>query len=102
MEVIIPLEAKAERNKGENDLLELNKKLIEVSKSNERSATTMMETALVMGIVLSLFGAYNWYEKIHKRDEKLAQLQIEKLEAEVAKIRAELANLNSNSPESRA
>ena len=34
-EVVIPVEAKAQRSKVEDDMLAMNKKLIEVTKSNE-------------------------------------------------------------------
>jgi uncharacterized membrane protein YidH (DUF202 family) len=102
MEVIIPLEAQAERSKVDDNRLELNQKLLDVTKENERAAKIGIEIILGIGTALSIFGAYNWYEKIHKRDDKLAQLQIEKLEAEVVKLRNELTNSNPSSSESNA
>jgi uncharacterized protein HemX len=102
MEVIIPLEAKAERTKVEDNLLELNQKLVDVTKENQKAATIAIEIVLGIGIGLSIVGAYYWHEKIHKRDDKLAQLQIEKLEAEVAKLRNELSNSNPSSSASGA
>jgi len=98
MEVIIPLEANAQRSKADNDLIELNKTLIEVSKSNEKMAEIIIGVVLGTGIALSAVGAYKWYEKIQKRDDKLAQLQIDKLEVEVAKLRTELAISIVSSP----
>lgn len=91
MEVIIPLEAKVQRNKADDDLLELNKKLLEIAQSNEKAANTGVSAILGIGITLSALGVFLWYVKIQLRDDKLAQLQIEKLEAEVSKLRAEIA-----------
>ena len=102
MEVIIPLEANAQRSKADNDLIEFNKKLIEVSMSNEGAAKYLIAAVLGIGIALSVVGAYAWHEKIQKRDDKLAQLQIDKLEAEVMKLRTELAtSIPSSSREYR-
>lgn len=104
MEVIIPLEDKAERSKAENNLLELNNKLIEIVKSNEKTAADVLGSVIGIGIVLSAYGAWNWRQKIQTRDDKIAELQIDKLKAEVDKLRAEIANANrhSNTNESEA
>lgn len=90
-ETIIPLEAKAQRSKAEDDLLAMNKKLIEVTKSNEESAGIIIIVILAVGISLSVFGAHMWYSTIQKRDNRLAALQQEKLELEIEKLRSELA-----------
>lgn len=89
-EVIIPLEAKADRSKIENDLLALNQRLIEVTKSNEKSASTAIGIVLGFGLLLSAYGAKKWHQVIQTRDDKLADLQLRKLEAEVAKLEAEV------------
>ena len=102
MEVILPLEANAQRSKADNDLIEFNKKLIEVSMSNEGAAKYIISAALGIGIALSVVGALAWHEKIQKRDDILAQLQIDKLEAEVAKLRTELTTSIPSSPVSAA
>lgn len=91
MEIIIPLEAKTQRNKAEDDLLLLNKKLVEVAKSNEGAANAAISAVLSIGLILSAFGAYQWHVKIQLRDDQLAHLQMEKLAAEIAKIRREIA-----------
>jgi hypothetical protein len=98
--VVIPLEGNAQRSKADNDLLELNKKLIEISVTNEKTAKIIIGSALGFGICLSAFGAYKWHEKIQKRDDKLAQLQIDKLEVEVTKLRIEVAASMSSLPAS--
>lgn len=98
MEVIIPLEAKATRSKAEEDLLEMNKKLLDVTKSNEKSANFGVSVILGFGIALSVLGALRWYGKIQLRDDKLAQLQIEKLEAEISKLRAEVTSERNSDP----
>ena len=83
LEVTITLEGKAERTKAESDLLELNRRLLEVTKSNERTASTVLGVVLGAGLLLSAVGAFHWYQKIQRRDDKLAELQIAKLEAEL-------------------
>lgn len=98
MEVIIPLEAKAERGKAEDELLTLNKKLIEVAQSNEKAATDAISAVLGVGIALSVFGAHKWHVKIQLRDDRLAQLQIEKLEVEISKLRAEIQSSKAARP----
>lgn len=90
-ETIIPLEAKAQRTKAEDDLLAMNKKLIEVTKSNEEVAGIIIIVILAVGISLSIAGAQMWYSTIQKRDDRLAALQQEKLEIEIEKLRSELA-----------
>lgn len=90
-EVIISLEANAQRSKADEDRLELNKKLLEIAKSNESFANNMVFAAMVVGIVLSWFGFQLWYDRIQKRDDAVAQLQREKLELEIAKLRKDIA-----------
>ena len=94
-EVVISLEAKELRNKGEENILALNKKLIDVSKVNENFANSVIGSVLAVGILLSFFGARQWYQKIQHRDDILAQLQLEKLEVEIQKIRMELGKEKS-------
>jgi len=101
-EIIIPIEAKAERTKAEENLLAMNKKLIEVTKSNEDFAGTVMIVVLAFGISLSLYGAHLWYNTIQKRDDKLAALQLEKLEVEIAQLRSEVAMSANKSGEPSA
>jgi len=88
MEIIIPLEAMVQRSKADNDLLELNKNLLAVTKENETVANKGVGVILGAGILLNLLGVFLWYRKIQLRDDKLAQLQIMKLEAEVSKLQA--------------
>lgn len=90
-EVIILLEANAQRSKADDDRLELNKKLLEIAKSNESFANNLIFSAMLVGAVLSCFGFQLWYERIQKRDDAVAQLQREKLELEVAKLKEGLA-----------
>ena len=100
-EVVIPLEAKADRSKIENDLLALNQRLIEVTKSNEKSANTAIGIVLGIGLLLSAYGALKWHQVIQSRDDK-SYLQLRKLEAEVAKLEADVqpsqADRTSNMP----
>lgn len=90
-EVIISLEANAQRSKADGDRLELNKRLLDIAKSNEGVANNFIILSMIFGIILSWFGFQLWYERIQKRDDAVAQLQLEKLELEVAKLRESLA-----------
>lgn len=99
MEVIIPLEGKVQRIKSEEDMLELNKKLLEVTQANEKTASAMVGIVISIGIILSVYGASRWYGQIQLRDDKLANLQIEKLEAEISKLRAEALKVSAASME---
>jgi hypothetical protein len=92
-ETVIPLDAKEHRSKSEDDLLALNKKLIEVTKSNEHTTEIVLAVFLGIGISLSIYGGHSWYHKIQYRDDRLAALQLEKLEVEIAKLRSEGAPL---------
>lgn len=89
-EVLIPLEAKAQRSKAEDDILALNKRLIEVTRANEVAGYGVVGAALAAGLFLSGYGAKKWHRDIQQRDDRLALLQIEKLEVEIAKLRMEL------------
>jgi len=95
-EVVIPLEAKPERTKAEEQLLALNKKLIEVTRDNESTANTAIGVVLALGIFLSAYGAVKWHKVVQVRDDQLAELQLRKLAAEVANLEA--TSLKENAP----
>lgn len=88
-EVLIALEAQTQKTKVDKDRIEMNRKLIALTKVNEKVANKWIGSAIGIGLFLSLYGAFRWYTVIHPRDNRLAALQIEKLEAEIEKIRAE-------------
>jgi hypothetical protein len=96
-EAIITLEAKPQRSKEENERLEMNKKLIEVTKANENMADTVLGVVAALGIMLCGFGGYDWFQKVQKRDDRFMQLQLEKLEAEVAKLNFEVRQAKRSS-----
>ena len=100
-EVVISLEAKTERSKAEADLLELNKRLLEITKSNEDAARNLIFVVLGLGLVLSAVGATAWYRLIQTRDDQLASLQLRKLIAEVNKLEHQSAAPESKSEQSR-
>lgn len=90
-EIVIRVEAQPQRSKADDDLLALNKTLLGVTKENERLASSVIGAALCIGILLSAFGAHRWHHTVQQRDDKLALLQVEKLEAEIAKLKQETA-----------
>jgi len=89
VQAVIALESKSERTKQEEDTLKLNRWLIDVTKKNEDYVNVLLGAVLGLGIVLSGFGATQWRRTIQRRDDQLAELQIQKLQAEIAKIQAE-------------
>jgi hypothetical protein len=94
MEAIIQLENKTDRNKVENDLLKLNRTLLDTAITNQHTASIGTFVFFFFGLGFCVYGARNWREKIQTRDDRLPQLQIEKLEAEINKLRAEVDNAN--------
>lgn len=89
-ETAIQLEAKVERSKVEDDLLALTNKLSKVTESNKKTAHYLIAGIVGAGIALSVIGAIAWTRNIQQRDDRMALLQLEKLELEVAKLRKEL------------
>jgi uncharacterized membrane protein YidH (DUF202 family) len=89
MEVVADLETKRERTKTEDGLLAMNRKLVTVTRSNETFANSALGILLGIGILLSSFGALRWYQVIQRRDDKFAELQLRKLEMEIAKLEAD-------------
>jgi hypothetical protein len=82
-EAIIAIEAKKERTKEEEAKLELSNKLLNVAKSNQEVANKAISYVLGIGIFLTIYGAWFWKTKIQARDDLLANLQVEKLRAEI-------------------
>ena len=87
-ELVIGLESKSERSKADEDLLTLNKKLLEISTANERVLNYVLGAATAVGVILSFYGATNWHQKIQQRDDAIAALQIEKLRLEIVNLEA--------------
>lgn len=85
-EIVIPLEAKESRSKAEDETLKLNKKLIDITKYNKDFALTVLAALFGTGLGISAIGAVYWYKKIQLRDDKLAELQLRKLELEIVKL----------------
>lgn len=90
-DAVIELQTKAERTTAEESQLLFKKKLIEIARSNESTGYVAVAILMVLGGLGSWYGATNWYRKIQLRDDKMAELQLAKLEAEVKKLQAELA-----------
>jgi hypothetical protein len=89
-EVIIPFKVKPQPTDTEKEYIKLYEQLIEVAKKNEKTASVCVGVVLGIGVILCYVGATKWYRIIQKRDDKLANLQIKKLEAEIARINSEV------------
>ncbi|MCY1560320.1 hypothetical protein D9M68_974460 [compost metagenome] len=61
-----------------------------MTKSNEETTIWPIAAVMVLGLSLSWCGAKKWHQVIQTRDDRLADLQLRKLEAEVAKLEAEV------------
>lgn len=88
-ETVIMLESKSDRTKSEEETLSLKKRLIDVTKENEHYISSCLGVVVGFGMCLSGFGAFRWYKIIQRRDDLLAELQIQKLRAEIAKLKSE-------------
>lgn len=102
--IVIPLAQKANRTETDEQMLAMHKKLLDLTKTNERTSYVVVTVVATIGLLLSVWGAERWYGQIQARDDKLAELQIEKLEAEIAKLRDEhqaLLSRNAPPPEAR-
>lgn len=89
VQAVIALDSKAERTKQEEESLKLNRLLIDVTKKNEDYVNIWLGVVIGFGLCLSGFGALQWHRTIQRRDDQLAELQIQKLQAEIAKIQSE-------------
>lgn len=88
-EAIIMLEAKTPLSKSEENVLKLNKRLLEVTIKNNETENIAIGLLGGTGISISFLGLLSWYRRIQQRDDELARLQIEKLKMEIAKLRSE-------------
>jgi hypothetical protein len=88
-EAIVTLEAKEQRTVVEEHTLAMSRKIFETTQSNETWVNNALYVVLTFGLVVSIGGAERWYRLIQSRDDKLASLQIAKLEAEIAALNAQ-------------
>lgn len=90
-EAIVQVEQKADKSKADENVIAMHKQLINVTKENESFANTVLAGVLAVGLCLSGYGATQWYRLVQKRDDRIANLQIAKLEQELIKLRSENA-----------
>ena len=88
-EIVMLLEATEARSKKDDSVLEMNQKLIELTRQNENAANSAIAIVLAVGLFFSAYGAYNWFVKIQARDDSNATLMNEKLSCEIAKLNLE-------------
>ncbi len=92
-ETIILLESKSPRTKADEDILELNRKLLSVTSENGDISNKAIGLLCGAGISISFLGAISWYRRVQLRDDKLIEMQMEKLHLEVAKLKSEIQKL---------
>lgn len=80
---VVMLEAKVPKSKEDGELLKLHNRMLEVTKGNEDVAYTFAAVVIFLGSIISFWGAGKWHSVIQLRDDRLANLQLEKLQAEV-------------------
>lgn len=93
-EIIIKLKVKSYRTTPEKEILTLNERLLEITKNNEDFANKVFGVLAGLGVSLSFSAFSQWYRVIQKRDDRVADLQLEKLELEIRQVKAELRRLN--------
>lgn len=77
------LEANKSCSAAEDEALKLNKRLLDVTKSNKDVTLTILAATLGIGLSISGIGAYYWYTNIQLRDDALVELQTRKIELEI-------------------
>lgn len=85
-ELIIALNSKDIRSKHEEDLLQWNQQLLNIAIANEKAANYAVGAICGLGIVVGVWGLVRWRYTVQKRDDRLADLQLRKLELEVAQL----------------
>lgn len=95
-EKIKQLEYIENRTKAEEDNLSLYTKLVEVATDNESTSKYLIGTMLGLGLLLSINGFYKWFSITQKRDDKISDLQLEKLELEVYRLQVEKKKLEDS------
>lgn len=87
--MIIPLEANPSRSGVEINVLTLNKKLFDVAVADEKTSDIGVAGLLSVGLIFSAWGVNRSYKRVQIRDDWLAEMQMRKLEAEIAKLKRE-------------
>lgn len=86
-QAVVMLEAKVGKTVEDNEILKLNKRILEVTRGNEGTANTFAGVVIALGVIVSLWGAGKWHSVIQLRDDRLAELQLEKLQAELDQLK---------------
>lgn len=87
---IIVMESKIERNQYDEALLKLDHELIELTNNNLDGFNYLSLGVCAFGVALSWYGLTRWLRIIQTRDNKLADLQAQKLELEIEKLALEV------------
>lgn len=88
-ETINTMEAKTGGSKTDEDALKRSKRLLEVHSANEKHANNVITVVIALGIASSIWGFSCWKSRVQGRDDRLVELQIKRLELEVAQLEAQ-------------
>jgi hypothetical protein len=87
-EEISQLVLNAQRSPIEDRRLELKRKILEVTKSNEQFFQWAVTAAFCIGLALIYVGGSAWHKKGQAMDDRLKELQVRKTELEVQVLEA--------------
>jgi len=93
------LEKIESKSKLEEDSYKMYTSLVEITNKNEKYFNKFIGIVMGFGCVLSVIGFYKWFSITQKRDDKIADLQMQKIEIELYKLKIEkqeLERLNRN------
>ncbi len=91
VEEIAQLDSITTRSATENQRLELKRKVLEVTKSNERFFQAAVAAAFAIGVFTMLAGGLAWKKKVQELDDRLKELHVRKAEAELRLLENSLA-----------
>lgn len=90
-EMVVSLQEKVQRTKGDEERLQMYKTLFETTDQNQSFYLSFMMLTALTGLVVSAYGARQWNKTVQKRDDQIADLQIKKLEHEIKKLSVDIS-----------
>jgi hypothetical protein len=88
-EDLIALQAKPQKAPEDEQRIKLYERVLKLVAENEKAGYYAVSAMVGLGLAASLLGGIAWYQKVQLRDDRIGQLQLERLELEVANLRSE-------------